>query len=113
MNIFIIFLHKLFTSARRAICFLQNAFVCLQNNFNSCGQIMIKTQKKNFFLRFFSIALISNTGGVVACQRSMLSECFCYILLQEGTAYSSGLQFANFYCTSFKTNIYCDTEESL
>ena len=84
MNIFIIFLHKLFTSARGATCFLQHAFVCLQNNFNSCGQIMIKTQKKNFFLRFFSIALISNTGGVVACQRSMLSECFVTFYYKRG-----------------------------
>ena len=30
--------------------------------------------------------------------------------LQEGTAFRSGQHFVNFYCTSFKTNIYRDTE---
>ena len=30
--------------------------------------------------------------------------------IQEGTAFHSGQRFANFFCTSFKTNIYRDTE---
>ena len=30
--------------------------------------------------------------------------------IQEGTAFRGGQHFANFYCTSFKTNISCNTE---
>ena len=32
------------------------------------------------------------------------------LTIQEGTAFHSGQCSANFYCTSFKTNIYHDTE---
>ena len=34
----------------------------------------------------------------------------CHGSIQEGTAFRSGQRFANFYCTSFKTNMYSDTE---
>ena len=36
-----------------------------------------------------------------------------YMRIQGGTAIRGGQRFANFYCTSFKTNICVDTEGAL
>ena len=37
---------------------------------------------------------------------SMCTELY----VQQGTAFCCGQCFANFHCTSFKTNTHCDTE---
>ena len=71
-------------------------------------QNQLSFSKLRIFQHLFSkLTKSTDKMNFMMCYQLIWNHC---LVIQGGTAIRGGQRFTNFYCTSFKTNIYVDTE---